>query len=709
MKLLQELPPSVSSAVGIVFVLLGTAAVWLTFDASRRTHSASAREKRIRAHRIAGYLFIGLFCLMVWLMLLRVRSSPEELPVRWMLHVLLALVLTPLLLVKVLVARYYKTFTSVLVPLGLTIFTLGFVLIGSSAGPYLLRSSPVERLSLQDPKRVTEIDLPSAEQLTLKRCSRCHALDRVIGARKDAAAWLGTVHRMKALPGAGISDTDANIILSYLIAKNSIDSSNALGELSVGRDLTDSRCARCHNLDRIYKAAKSPEDWRATVKRMVAYAEDSQGSFKPGEDERIIKFLSATQTPEAAAARLSSAPDPAGDHAPTGRKTDIVAQVDAPGARSTFVVALFLAAGVVTLIWRRPKATPLAAVQPVRAEPPDMGKRFLLQLVRIERQTYNCVSLRFRVAGSDAFRARPGQFLTFDWLIDGQRQIRSYSISSSPTQTGFVEVTVKTVPDGCVSTFLNERAPASLTVEARGPSGRFCLDEKMHRDVVLFAGGSGITPIMSMLRYIDDLCLQTKATLFYSVRTQRDIIFERELQALDERLDNFKRLIVVTKPEEGWAGPAGHLSRDMIVEQLGQVNEQMFFLCGPEAFMEHVGTILQSLGVAPNRILREKFGGKRASTQTGLEAGEPVGTIEFARSARTFALPAGSTLLEAAEMNGISIPYSCRQGQCGTCATRLLSGEIKMDCEGGLQPALRSQGYILPCVARAQGNVGLDA
>src|ERR1043166_154001 len=338
-----------------------------------------------------------------------------------------------------------------------------------------------------------------------------------------------------------------------------------------------------------------------------------------------------------------------------------------------------------------------------------MGKRFLLQLVRIERQTYNCVSLRFRVAESDAFRARPGQFLTFDWLLDGQRQVRSYSISSSPTQAGFVEIAVKVVPDGCVSTFLNERAPANLTVEARGPSGRVRFHEKQHRSIVLFAAGSGITPIMSMLRYIDDLCLNTKATLFYSVRTQRDIIFGRELEALQLRLANFQCLIVVTKPEEAWTGPAGRLRREVIVEQLGQVDEQVFFLCGPEAFMEHVGTILQSLAVAPSRIFRERFGGKRISAQTESEASTPVGAIEFARSARTCGLPAGRTLLEAAEMNGISLPFSCRQGQCGTCATRLLSGEIKMDCDDGLQPALRSQGYILTCVARAQGNVRLDA
>jgi cytochrome bd-type quinol oxidase subunit 2 len=176
MNVLSALPASLSSALGIVFVLLGIAAVWLIFDASRRTHSATARERIIRAHRIFGYLFIGLFCWMVFLMVLRTGAAADELPVRSTLHILMALVLVPLLLVKILVARYYKSFTAVLVPLGLMIFTLAFVLVGSSAGPYLLRSSTVKRLSVQDIKGTTEIDLAAAEQIMLKRCSRCHTL-----------------------------------------------------------------------------------------------------------------------------------------------------------------------------------------------------------------------------------------------------------------------------------------------------------------------------------------------------------------------------------------------------------------------------------------------------------------------------------------------------------------------------------------------------
>jgi hypothetical protein len=112
----------------------------------RRFHAA---RDRIYAHRIAGYLFIALFCFMTWFMLLRVEDTPDELPLRSMLHILIATVLAPLLLVKVVIACYYKSFTSALVPLGLTIFTLGVVLIASSAEPYLLRRAVVKEISLQ--------------------------------------------------------------------------------------------------------------------------------------------------------------------------------------------------------------------------------------------------------------------------------------------------------------------------------------------------------------------------------------------------------------------------------------------------------------------------------------------------------------------------------------------------------------------------------
>jgi cytochrome bd-type quinol oxidase subunit 2 len=158
------LPTPVSAALGSVFVLAGGAAVWLIFAASTRARDQTARDRIIRAHRLAGYLFIALFCLMSWFMLLRLGETSDELSLRSMLHVLIAMILAPLLLVKIVIARYYKSFTSALVPLGLTIFTLGFVLVTSTTGPYLFRRIAVKSISLRSVNAGRDkLDLRSSE------------------------------------------------------------------------------------------------------------------------------------------------------------------------------------------------------------------------------------------------------------------------------------------------------------------------------------------------------------------------------------------------------------------------------------------------------------------------------------------------------------------------------------------------------------------
>jgi glycine betaine catabolism B len=194
--------------------------------------------------------------------------------------------------------------------------------------------------------------------------------------------------------------------------------------------------------------------------------------------------------------------------------------------------------------------------------------------------------------------------------------------------------------------------------------------------------------------------------LFFSVRTQQDIIFDSELQRLEARLPNFERIVVPTRRDNG---EARHLSRELIVWELNEIPSHTFFLCGPEAFMDHVKAILLSLDVPASRILQERFGGKKLAAPQELETETLHGTIEFARSGRACGLSSGRTVLETAELNGIGIPSSCRQGQCGTCATRLLHGSVTMDCEDGLDPALKLQGYVLACVARAQGSISIDA
>lgn len=261
-----------------------------------------------------------------------------------------------------------------------------------------------------------------------------------------------------------------------------------------------------------------------------------------------------------------------------------------------------------------------------------------------------------------------------------------------------------------MSVFLNDRASVGMTVEANGPFGHFCLDESRHDRVVLLAAGSGITPMLAMLRYIDDLCLETTASLLYCVRTSSDIMFESELEQLRSKLKNFEHHVLLSQPHAEWSGPRGHVSREFIQNNVKDIALRDCFLCGPPPFMDASRAILIGLGVKPECIMQESFGNSAPkSAQPASTAAETDVVVEFARSGKTCVVRSGQTLLEAAEEHGVVIPSSCRQGQCGTCKTKLLGGNVRMDAEEGLDPDSRAQGFVLTCVGHADGAVKLDA
>jgi ferredoxin-NADP reductase/mono/diheme cytochrome c family protein len=722
--------PNTSTSVwlGITFVLVGAINVWLILQASARVRDTKASARLVAAHRIGGYLFIALFCVMGYFMVARLGDVSGGTSPGTIIHLTLAMVLSPLLFVKVLIARYYKSYSSLLMPIGLVIFVLAFVLIGITAGPSLVHQARMQTISLEAiDLPLASIDLNMAAARMEKRCSKCHNLDRIAGARKDARGWLATVNRMKALPGSGISEADSRIIVSYLASELAPKGSTAAASLEVGRALVDQRCGRCHSLDRVYKTAETPEEWRATVTKMVGFADGGANAFHPGEDEQIIAYLSAMQTPDAVDQRKAQVTAASS----TGRSMvpeKVAAAPDQPAQRSRLdsrMIGFFSLVGLsaLTLIIRRPARGPIASesssgpsgkvqapVGTVPAAASSPSGPLVLRLASITAQTADSKTLRFILPHDRKLNARPGQFLTFSFLFDGEKIIRSYSICSSPARSGYVEITPKRVNQGCASVFLNERASVGMTVEANGAFGRFCFDERKHQNVVLLAAGSGITPMMAMLRYIDDLCLETSVTLLYCVRTSNDIIFHDELEELWARLKNFQYHLLLSQPHTEWPGRRGHISREFVEDAIKEPASSDFFLCGPPAFMEASRGILTGLGVKAERIMQESFGGAVSkSAQADLVAAEPGVLVEFARSRKTCAIRSGQTLLEAAEEQGIGIPSSCRQGQCGTCKTKLLEGNVRMDAEEGLDPDSRAQGFILTCVGHAEGAVKLDA
>jgi ferredoxin-NADP reductase len=712
------LTPAASVAVGLAFVLLGGINVWLVLEAWSRVKAAKASARMLALHRIGGYLFIALFCVMSYYMVARLRGGGDNSPTVT-IHLGLAMVLSPLLFVKVLIARYYKNQHNLLMPIGLTIFVLAFVLIASTTGPYLVRTSRFEQVSI--PARATPItiDLNQASDLMQKRCSKCHNLDRVVGARKDAQGWATTVDRMRALPGSGISEEEAQTILSYLASQNQPRGPETAAKMEVARAVVDQRCGRCHSLDRVYKTVQTREQWRATVTRMVEYAAGSTGALQPGEDWQIIDYLASTQTEDAANRRKAEA-----EAALAAGKSLTSPKAPAPfpattasssygGKTLAFVSIVFLAAA--SLVIRRPGARAAPAARPVApaqsrsVAPPRPAAPFLLELVRITQQTPDTNTLRFAVRGERKLDALPGQFLTFSFLFDGKRETRCYSICSSTARSGYIEITPKRVKGGCVSVFLNDRAAIGMTVEATGPFGQFCFTPAEHRNIVLIAAGSGITPMMAILRYIDDLCLDTNVTLLYCVRTRSDIVFQTDLDDLLPRSKNLRCHLALSQPDPDWNGARGHINREFVSNAVPEFGDRVFFLCGPPPFMDTTRKILNELGVNPERIRQEIFGGAGAPPKAAPPPSSVGVAVDFARSGKTGAVAEGQTLLEAAAAAGVDIPSACRQGQCGTCKTRLLDGRVEMSTENGLDAESRARGFVLTCVGRPETSVRLDA
>jgi len=499
-----------------------------------RTQNAGTRARLVLLHRIAGYGFVILFCVMVYVMSQRLigEGLSHQLPTHLVAHVVLALGLAPLLILKVALSRRYKQHHVLLMPLGLAIFITSVVLVAIPAFSAFLKSA--------DPG------------------------------------------------GLGFTVSTALVI--------------ALSVLLCG------------------SALRSP----------------TKGPIRSS----VSRFLN------------------------TMRKT-------APSAHE------------------------------------NANSPMTLRLAGIAPEPHDTKTLRFLVPRERPVQARPGQFLTFHWIVDGQRVPRSYTISSSPVHTDHVEITPKRVENGRVSRFLLDRAKIGLTVEATGPYGRFYFDETLHRSIVLIAAGAGITPMISMLRYIDHRGISIPATLLYGVRTRKDIIFETELERLRKCIPTFNYSVSLSQPDEMWKGRKGRLTRELILDHLTDLDSPTFFLCGPPGFMDSVRRVLTSLGVNEDRITQESFGDHTTGENPAQSA--PLATVEFARSNTVCAFPVGSTLLEVAETNGVTIPFGCRQGQCGTCATRVLSGAVHMNTDAGLTVDQKSIGYVLACVSRVAGNVVVQA
>src|SRR6266567_2671825 len=358
-----------------------------------------------------------------------------------------------------------------------------------------------------------------------------------------------------------------------------------------------------------------------------------------------------------------------------------------------------------------------ATVAPVTAKKWS-GK---LRVGRIFQETPDVKTFRLMnsLGGALPFTYLPGQFLTVAVAPAGQLMKRSYTIASSPTQHDYAEIVVKHEDEGIVSGFLHNHVKEGDLLDFSGPSGFFTFTGRECKCILLIGGGVGITPLMSVLRYLTDRSWPGDIFLLYCIKTPRDIIFREELDYLQRRNPNLRVVITVSRPEgTDWKGPIGRITKELIVQTVPDVASRYVHICGPVPMMEVAKKMLIELGVPSGRMKTEAFGpalGKPEPILPTVPTAPLLGseislpTVTFSVSDKSAPLPPDKVILDVADEIGVEIDNSCRVGTCGTCRVKLLSGQVTMAVEDGLEPGDKELRMILACQAKATANVEVEA
>jgi len=324
-----------------------------------------------------------------------------------------------------------------------------------------------------------------------------------------------------------------------------------------------------------------------------------------------------------------------------------------------------------------------------------------LRVAEVVRETHDACSLVFEVPRGleRRFQYRSGQFLSFKVPHAGKVLTRSYSLSSSPECDDRLQVTVKRIEEGRVSNWINETIAPGDELFVVPPAGLFVLNEKS-RPITFFAGGSGITPCMSLLKTAL-LTTERKLRLVYANRDARSIIFERELERWSERHPGRLAVHHSLDDRDGLLGLEG------IEHHAVGCLEGDFYLCGPGVFMDLVERALAALHVPSDQIHIERFVSPPdpdvAAAQETADTGEVSAvapesiTVVLDGQEHEVAYTAEERVLEAARRAGLEPPFSCEEGYCSCCMAKLAQGKVRMVTNDCLTPDLLEEGWVLTC------------